>query len=117
MGEGSTIGRARNPKVLAKKAVSATFSPNCVFWVPLPVEKLRFSALNYRECPPPLWRRFFWQGRGNSECSVHELRDGPSLISDAKGLCWRRAESFMGTAEIVVRDVWGDGGAMVIQLF
>jgi hypothetical protein len=61
------------------------------------------SALNYLKAPPPIWRGLSRQGRRNGKRRVHKLRNGPSALSNAKRLRWRRAQGFMSAAQIVMR--------------
>lgn len=78
---------------------------------------LLFPSLNYRELPPPIWRRLRWERRGRSERGVHKPRDGPSLVGHAQRLRGRRAQGFVSAAKIIVRDVQRDRRNVVIQLF
>ncbi len=72
--------------------------------------------MDYYELPPPIWRSLSRQGGRYSKRGVHKLRNAPSLIRDAQRLCWRRAEGFMGAAEIVVRDVQRHRRNVIIKL-
>src|SRR5260370_41136230 len=55
--------------------------------------------------------------RNCADVPLHELSNGPSAIGNAKGLRWRRAQGFMNSAEIVVRDVQRDRRNVIIKLF
>ena len=47
---------------------------------------------------------------------VHKLRNAPSLVSEPQRLRWRRAQGFMGAAEIIVSNVQRDRRNVVVQL-
>jgi hypothetical protein len=74
-----------------------------------------FSSLNYYKPAPTVWRGLSRQSGRNGKRRVHQLRDGPSPLSDAQCLCWRRAEGFMGAAKVAMRDIQRDCRNVIVQ--
>ena len=55
--------------------------------------------------------------QGPQSRRVHKLRNGPGLIGNAPSLCWRCPQCLMDTAEIVMRDIQGDGAQWLSSFF
>jgi len=72
------------------------------------------ASINYRKSLPPSRRRRF---RLSSKCRINQVANRPNAIRDAKRHCWRAAQRFVHSAEIIKRDVQCDGCEVAIEFF
>ena|SRR6476660_3085651 len=82
----------------------------------LGVKRLGASSLNYPEALASIRRGRHRRNRLSCQCRVDKGADGPSPISNANGLRWRRLKGLMDAAEIVMGDAQRDRRNMIVNL-